>query len=177
MTRLMLTARYVIVMTAMMLVSGCVSISTFKESIVINAEPSTVFRIIADFECYDELFPDLHDEVIIVSEIKQGKEVVWESVGSFKGVKFTTTRIVTDFAQDRMIRMEDVENDRAFVVLSLEALPEHQTRYTMSLSTKMYKPYEQEFFEIYKKEMRTVKREAERISTATDMLPPCSSDR
>ena len=122
-----------------------------------------VFQVITDYESYDERLPMLHDSIEIVSDVKTGNGVAWESAGSFKGHKFTSVWTVAEYEQDRKVVIKDLEGGIGETVLETEPLSETETLYTMSLSTKMYKPYEKDFFAIYDQEMAIIKAESERI--------------
>jgi Polyketide cyclase / dehydrase and lipid transport. len=144
------------------MLSGCVSNLQFQNVIEIDAPVSVVFSIITDYEQYPKIIPMLHDSVVIKTVNKTGVGVEWESTGSFKGHKFTSTWTVTEYIQDQKVAMKDLKTNIGETALIVESISENKTRYIMSIQTKMYKPYENDFIRIYKEEMSIIKREAEK---------------
>lgn len=144
-----------------MLCTSCTQV-TFQDAILIEAPASVVFEVITDYEAYDELLPMLHNEVEIVSEQKEGLGVAWKSTGTFKGHSFTSTWTVTQFVENEMVQMEDLERNTGISILTTEGLNSYLTDYQVYIQTKMYLPYKWEFFDIYREEMQLVKAEAER---------------
>jgi uncharacterized membrane protein len=135
----------------------------FNETIKIDAPISIVFSVITDYDSYDELLPMLHDSIEITSEDESGQGVTWESTGTFKGHSFTTEWTVTEFIENEMVKMEDLEEGIGETVLTTTLKDENETEYSMYISTKMFKPYEKDFIEIYREEMSIIKAESERI--------------
>lgn len=150
-----------IILCCAAILTGCMKVSTFTEEMEINAPADVVFDIITDYESYDELLPELHDTIEIVSEIKDGLGVEWESTGTFKGHSFTTIWTITAFEEDRFVEMKDLVDSIGESSFSIKPLNDNKVLYTMYISTKMFPPYEEEFFEIYRREMNIVKNEAE----------------
>lgn len=87
---------------------------------------------------------------------KKGLAVAWESTGSYKGHSFTTTWTVTDFIQDKLVTMENLKDGVGSTTLITETISDDKTKYHMQISIKMFTPFEEEFFEIYKKEMNLI---------------------
>jgi hypothetical protein len=152
-----------IMATFLFATTGCMTTSIFQESIEIDAPASIIFQVITNYESYDELIPMLHKSMEIVSETKSGKGVEWKSTGEFKGHRYTSVWTVTEYIQDRKVVMKELERNIGECILETKPLSETKTLYTHYISTRMYKPYEQEFLAIYKKEMAIIKKESERI--------------
>lgn len=152
----------IVVLFSIILFNSCVTNSAFENTIIINAPADIVFSVITDYEKYPELLPMLHDSMTIVSEQKTGLGVVWESTGSFKGHKFTSQWTITEYIENQKVVMEDLKDHIGKTVLELHPLSAEKTEYKMYLITKMFKPYEQDFFAIYNKEMSIIKEESER---------------
>lgn len=152
----------IVIIIAISCLFGCVK-STFTESIEIDAPVSIVFDVITDYENYDELIPDLHDSISIISENKKGLGVAWKNTGTFKGYTVTSTWTVTEFEQNRIVKLEDLEKKYAIATLYTESIDKNKTKYSKEIKSMMYKPYEDDLFEIYKNEMKIIKEESERI--------------
>ncbi len=142
--------------------SSCVTNSMFEKSIEIDAPKEIVFSIITDYENYVNIIPMLHDSVKILSENKTGLNVIWESTGSFKGYKFTSKWTVTDYIENETLEIKDLDGGIGETRLTVKEIKENKTEYTMYLVTKIYKPYEKEFFAIYEKELQIIKEESEK---------------
>lgn len=142
---------------------GCMKVSDFSDTIEIDAPSSVVFFVITDYESYDKILPELHDSISIVSEKKKGPGVAWESTGSYKGHSFTTIWTVTGFIQDEFVTMEDLKDGIGSTTLTTKDISQNKTEYNMQISIKMFSPFEEEFFEIYREEMKLIKAESERL--------------
>lgn len=141
---------------------GCTK-STFTGSVEIDAPVSIVFGLLTDYENYDVLIPDLHDSIEIVSEQKTGLGVAWANVGTFKGYTVESTWTVTEFEENKLVKLEDLESNYATAILSTKVIDINRTLYNKEINSIMYKPYEKDIFEIYNKEMRIIKEESERL--------------
>jgi hypothetical protein len=69
---------------------------------------------------------------------------------------------VTDFIQDRLVTMKDLKNGMGSCTLQTTPITDLRSLYTYQIDMKMYPPYEQDFFEIFKDELNRIKIEAER---------------
>lgn len=154
--------KYLVTIVLVMLFGSCMKVSEFSEKIEINAPANIVFDIITDYESYDELLPELHDSIKIISNKKQGLGVQWQSTGTFKNHSFTTTWTITSYEENKIVEMKDLKDNLGKALFKIEPRKNDKVLYTMYISTKMYAPYEKDFFEIYKREMNIVKVEAER---------------
>lgn len=152
----------IIILLCISFMFGCVK-STFTQSIEIDAPASVVFDVITDYENYHELIPELHDSIEIITENKTGLGVAWLNTGTFKGYTVTSTWTVTEFEQDRIVKLEDLDKNYATAILMTEPLTDNKTLYSKEIKSIMYKPYEDDLFEIYNNEMRIIKEESERI--------------
>jgi hypothetical protein len=153
---------FIIGIVSIVTFSSCITNSKFENSIEINAPASVVFSVITDYESYHEILPALHDKIKIISAQRNGPGVAWESTGTYKGHRFTTTWTVTEYIQDRLVTMKDLKDGIGYTTLQTEPIDENKTRYTMLIGTKMYRPYEQGFIDIYRDEIRRIKVESER---------------
>ena len=160
--------KWIYILFSLLSMMSCMTISNFKESIEINAPAAIVFQIITDYESYDELLPTLHDQIQIVSENHEGLGVSWKSTGSFKGYKFTTTWTVIEYVKDRLVTMKDLKESIGSTTLQTESITNERTLYTMQISTKMFQPYENDFFQIYRDEMQRIKIESEKRYQASN---------
>lgn len=154
--------KIIVMVAGISFLMGCTE-STFTQSIEIDAPASIVFDIITDYENYDELIPELHDSISIVSKNKEGLGVAWENTGTFKGYTVTSTWTVTEFEQDRLIKLEDLDKKLATATLITDPINDYKTKYSKEIKSIMYKPYEDDLFKIYENEMKIINEESERI--------------
>lgn len=150
-----------LILFTIVLVSGCTRIE-YEESIIIDAPSSTVFSVITDYEEWVNILPELHDEIEIISEIKEGKGVVWRNVGYFKGHKNISEVTVTEYKENELVVMEDLKDGRSHTTLTTKKLNDNSTLYTYKISVDMYIPYKDYFLEIIANELLLVKAESEK---------------
>ncbi len=143
------------------ILTGCMSVLEFHDVIEIDAPAEIVFSVITDYKHYDELLPMLHDKLEIVSDETEGLGVSWKSTGTFKGHEFITVWTVTEYDENRKVVLKDLEGDTGTSILETSPVNEIQALYSMYIRTKMFKPYEEDFIAIYRKEMMIVKEESE----------------
>lgn len=134
---------------------------TFSESIEIDAPASTVFSVITDYESYNIINPELHEKMRIVSDIKEGEGVIWESSGKFKIFKITTTWEVTNFEQNKSITMEDTNGQLGHTKLETEAKATNKTEFTTTTVSTMFIPLKNTMFRMYREEMLAFKKVSE----------------
>jgi len=143
----------------MVLAQGYVDFNTERN---ISATAENVFSIITDYQNYAAYFPDLHDSIEIISDIKSGQGVVWKSTGSFKGRTFTTIWEVTEYIANEKVVMRDTQGE-GVVTLSVESIGLNESRYAYSAHIYMFLPFKYEFFRIFEKEADAVKSYSESL--------------
>lgn len=144
------------------LISSCTRIE-YEESVLINAPSSTVFSVITDYENWVNVLPELHDEIEIISDIKEGKGVVWRNIGHFKGHKNISEVTVTEYRKNELVVMEDLKDGRSHTTLTTKDVGENSTLYTYKISVDMYIPYKDDFLEIIANELQLIKIESEKV--------------
>lgn len=141
--------------------NGCARIE-FEDSITIDAPSSVVFSVITDYEGWVNVLPELHDKVEIISDIKEGKGVVWRNEGTFKGHKSTSEVTITEYIENELVVMEDLKDGMSHTTLTTKKIDENTTLYTYKISCDMYLPYKDDFLEIVAGELLLVKAESEK---------------
>lgn len=138
-------------------VAGCLQTRNFvfEKRQGIAAPPSRIFSIVSDFKDYPKLFPDSHNRLTIVSAGKDGKGIVFDNVATYRGRAFVNRWSVTEFVQDRLIR---IDNDTAgTVIVMLHQVDYDTTEETMVASVNVPLQLKDDVFAAFDRDMKALK--------------------
>ena len=156
-----------VVMVWVVASAGCLQTKmfVFDKRQGIAAPPAKIFSVVSDFQDYPRLFPDSHNKVTIVSQVKEGKGVVFDNVAVYSKDRLTKNRwTVTEFERDRLIRMD---NDTAgSIIILLHQVDYDTTEATMIASVNIPPQLKVEVFAAFEKEMIALKAACERRAPA-----------
>jgi hypothetical protein len=163
---------------AMVLVAalvGCLQTRNFvfEKRQGIAAPPSRIFSIVSDFKEYPKLFPDSHSRLTVVSGSKDGKGVVFDNVATFQGRAIKNRWSVTEFVQDRLLRMD---NDTAgTVIIMLHQVDYDTTEETVIASVNVPPRIKDDVFAAFDREMKSLKAACEQHAPAA--APPADTGK